>query len=281
MSDKKEETKTLIEQFIVPFFHLKKRFPLMPASDLISAEANMLGLTKAELELSRQNLRNSAKQAALELLKEDEMTDLIDKLPFDGSETIAAIGDSYTEDSQGWFSILQEVLELSIDGADFNFINAGISGNTTTDTLRRLDRDVIVHEPDWVFVNVGTFDAQRLNIAPNRTLIPLSETWENLNTIQDALQEFVSNPLVWITPSKVVQELVSTHPLHEFTIEAKDLEQVIEVVSGKNGIIIDPQGNRMGAKVEAWNFLSDGINHSLIGHINTVRELLKGLVRDK
>jgi hypothetical protein len=69
--------------------------------------------------------------------------------------------------------------------------------------------------------------------------------------------------------------------LHEFSIEPKDLDQVIEVVSGKNGIVIDPQGNRMGKEKEAWNFLSDGLNHSLIGHINTAREILKGLVRDK
>jgi hypothetical protein len=281
MSNSKDETRTIVEQFIVPFFHLKKRFPLMPAEDFVSAEANMLGLKKEELNASRKNLEDHVKQAALELLKEDEITDLIDKLPFDGSETIIGLGDSYTEDAQGWFAIIQEVLELSVEGADFTFINAGISANTTTDVLRRLDRDVVLHEPDWVLINVGTYDAQRLNIAPNRTLIPLSETWENLNTIQDVLQEFVSNPLIWITPSKIVQELISTHPLHEFSIEPKDLDQVIEVVSGKNGIVIDPQGNRMGKEKEAWNFLSDGLNHSLIGHINTAREILKGLVRDK
>ncbi|MCR9132678.1 MAG: SGNH/GDSL hydrolase family protein [bacterium] len=281
MSNSKDETRTIVEQFIVPFFHLKKRFPLMPAEDFVSAEANMLGLKKEELNASRKNLEDHVKQAALELLKEDEITDLIDKLPFDGSETIIGLGDSYTEDAQGWFAIIQEVLELSVEGADFTFINAGISANTTTDVLRRLDRDVVLHEPDWVLINVGTYDAQRLNIAPNRTLIPLSETWENLNTIQDVLQEFVSNPLIWITPSKIVQELISTHPLHEFSIEPKDLDQVIEVVSGKNGIVIDPQGNRMGKETEAWNFLSDGLNHSLIGHINTAREILKGLVRDK
>ncbi len=279
MSNRKEETRALVEQFILPFFHLQKRFPLLPATDFSAAEANVLGLNTEELELGRQNLKNNAKQAALEFLKEDEITDLIDKLPFDGTETIVALGDSYTEDAQGWFSILKEVLELSVEGADFNFINAGISGSTTTDALRRLDRDVILHEPDWVLVNIGTNDAQRLNIAPNRTLIPLSETWENLNTIQDSLHEYVSNPLVWIAPSKVVHELIETHPLHGFTIDAKDLDQVIEVVSGKNGIVIDPQGKRMGDKTEAWNFLTDGLNHSLTGHINTVREVLKGLVR--
>lgn len=38
-------------------------------------------------------------------------------------------------------------------------INAGIGGNTVVNLLRRLDDDVIAHEPDGVFVMVGGNDA--------------------------------------------------------------------------------------------------------------------------
>ena len=199
----KEEEKSVVEQFLVPFFHLNKRLPLFPGKNDEKAEATLFGLTEEELTLNRKNLDENARQGALELLKEEEIIDLVDKLPFDGSETIVAFGDSSTEDDQGWFNIIKHVLEISVEDADFTFINAGVSGDTTSDALRRIDRDVLLHEPDWVMVSLGTFDAQRLNILPSRTLIPLSETWENLNAIQEILEEHVENSTLWITPSRL------------------------------------------------------------------------------
>ena len=274
----KEDEKNVVEQFLVPFFHLNKRLSLFPGKNNLQAEALTLGLTDEELALNRKNLEENARQAALELLKEEEVIDLVDQLPFDGSETIVAFGDSSTEDDQGWFTILQSILEISVEDADFTFINSGISGNTTSDALRRIDRDVLLHEPDWVFVSLGTFDAQRLNVLPDRTLLPLSETWENLAAIQDILAEHVENATIWLTPSPVISELMEAHPLHEFTIQPQDLSQITELVSGKTGGIVDPKGQRMGDDApKAWNYLADGLNPSLSGHINTVREILRTL----
>lgn len=278
----KQEEKNVVEQFLVPFFHLSKRLPLFPGKNSPEAEATILGLTQGELELNRQNLEMNARQAALELLKEEEVIELVNKLPFDGSETIVAFGDSFTEDDQSWFNIFCKLLEIAVEDADFKFINSGIAGNTTTDALRRIDRDVLLHEPDWVFIALGTFDAQRLNILPSRTLIPLSETWENLNSIQQILEEHVQNPLVWIPPAPVITQLMEDFPLHEFVIHAEDLNQITELVIGKTGGIVDPKGERMGeGEPKAWNYLTDGLHPSLSGHINTVREVLKTLVEVK
>ena len=264
---------------MIPFFHVEKRHPLFPGKNNTEAEAKLLGITREELETFRRNYDENAKQAALELLKEDEIIDIIDNLPFDGEETIVALGDSSTEDAQGWFSMLRHLLEISFENADFTFINSGVAYNTTTDALKRLDRDVLLHEPDWVFVSLGTFDIQRLNIAQQRTLIPLSETWENLNTIHEILEEQIENPTVWITPTPVISELLSENPIYGFTIEPEDLEQVRQLVSGKTGGIVDPKGIRMGEdEPKAWNYLTDGLHPSLSGHINTVREVLKTLV---
>ena len=276
MSSQKEE-KTIIEQFILPFFHLPKRFPLMPGKNDKNLEALMLGLNEESLELGRNKAFNNAKQAALELLKEDEITDLIHNLPFDGTETIVGFGDSITEDDQGWFQIFKEILEITVDNAQFNFINAGISGNTTSDALRRLDRDVLLHDPDWIIVNLGIFDLQRLNITQHRTLLPLSETWENLNSIQEVLSENISNQIIWITPTPIINNLIEAHPFYEFTIQNIEVKQLIDIVSGKKGLVVDPHSKRMGVNPDAWNFLSDGLNHSIAGHINTTRQLLKGL----
>ncbi len=273
-----EEEKGILEQFIIPFYHIEKNHALFPGKNSLEAEATLLGISQEELQNYRKNFEENTKQAALELLKEQEIIDIIDKLPFDGEETIVAFGDSITEDDQSWFNIFKHVLEISFDKPEFKFINSGVAYNTTSEALKRLDRDVLIYEPDWVFVALGTFDVQRLNIASNRTLLPLSDTWENLNTIHEVLEDNVENPSVWITPASVIPEMLESNPLYEFSIDVQDLEQVRQLVAGKTGGIVDPKGLRMGDdEPKAWNFLSDGLHHSLSGHINTVREVLRTL----
>lgn len=280
MSKKKanEEEKGVLEQFMIPFYHAAKRVPLFPGKNNLKSEAGLFGLEEDELKTYRENFDENARQAALEILKEDDIVDCLDDIPFDGEETIVAFGDSITEDAQGWFTILQHVLNISVEKANFNFINAGVSYNTTAEALRRLDRDVVLHEPDWVIIGLGTFDAQRLNIAPSRTLLPLSETWENIETIQAVLEERVKNPLIWLTPAPVIQDMLEENLLYDFTIEPKDLGQVQELVAGKQGAIVDGRAERMGAdEPQAWNYLPDGLHHSLSGHMETVKAIIKKL----
>ncbi|MFY0683640.1 MAG: SGNH/GDSL hydrolase family protein [Balneola sp.] len=278
MGKTSEEIKGILEQFTIPFFHLEKRFPLLPGKNDKGAEASLLGISEDELKVFRENIYQNAKQAALELLKDDDVIDCMDSLPLDGTETIAVLGDSITEDGQGWFEILKQVLELSVEKADFTFVNAGIGENTTSEALRRLDRDVLVHEPDWVFVALGTYDAQRLNIVPERTIVPLSETWENLESVQNILGEYVKNPVIWITPVPVITELLVENPLYEYSIFEEDLQQVRQLVAGKDGVIVDSLGSRMGKEgPEAWNYIADGLHHSLSGHMSTVKLVLKKL----
>ena len=63
------------------------------------------------------------------------------------NKKILLIGDSITEgfDTE---SLLPE----------FKIINKGISGNNSTDLLKRVRRDVISHNPDYIFVLIGTND---------------------------------------------------------------------------------------------------------------------------
>lgn len=277
-----EEEKSVLEQFMLPYHHIVKRIPLFPGKNNTASEAGLFGITEEELVKYRENFEENAKEAALEILKDDDIVDCLDKIPMDGEETIVAFGDSNTEDAQGWFTILKHVLEISTEKANFNFINAGVSYNTTAEALRRIDRDVVLQEPDWVFIALGTFDAQRLNIAPDRTLLPLSETWENIETIQSILESRVENPLVWITPAPVINDLLEENLLYDFTIEEKDLSQVQELVAGKSGAIIDSRGKRMGENgPQAWNYLPDGLHHSLSGHTETVKAVIKKLAEPK
>lgn len=273
--------KEALEKYLLQFLNLEKRFPLLPGIHNEDAMASLIGIEEEELNKLRTLYYDNAREAALELLKEDEIAEWMNGLPFDSDDTIIAVGDSMTDDLQGWFSIFSHMLEVSSDDADFTLINSGISYNTTSEALRRLYRDVLVHDPDWVIVALGTFDAIRLDISPGRTLLPLSETWENLNTIGSAIQQVTDNPVIWISPPPVIPGLLDEMDLFDFELSEKDLFSIREIITGREGYIIDPAGRRMGSPPEAWYYLSDGVNPSLSGHTNTVRELIKSLATGK
>ncbi len=272
-----DKEKEALEKYLLQFLNIEKHFPLLPGIENDEAIAALMGIEPEELTKLRDHFSDSAKDAALELLKEDDITDWLDELPFKKDDTIVAIGDSSTDDLQGWFEILKNILTIYVEGADFKFINAGIANNTTSEALRRMHRDVLSHEPDWVIVSLGTFDTIRPRFMPKRTLLPLSETWENLATIGDAIKTVTDNPPIWISPQPVIPGLLDEMELFDFEINEKDLSQIRQILLGKVGYIVDPLGKRMGNPPEAWYYLSDGINPSLSGHVNTVRELIKTL----
>ena len=270
----KREDKEELLDYLVQFLNIEKQFPLLPGVSDKSAVADFIGIDEVELSNIRANFDQNAKQAAVELLKEDRVQKQIEKLPFKKNDKIAIIGDSLTDDLQGWHQILKHVLELSVKAANFSWYDASLGSETTANILMRLDRDVLVNKPDWVIIAVGSDDAKRPHLASTRTLVSLAEFWENINTIEAAIQQVVKNPIIWVAPPPAMTEMMQQHPLFNGVVFEDDLKQYREVVAGKQGYIIDPMGNRMGNPPEAWNFLVDGYHPSLAGHLSTVRALI-------
>ncbi|WP_138429038.1 SGNH/GDSL hydrolase family protein [Fodinibius saliphilus] len=291
-----EEEKEVLEKYLLQFLNLEKRFPLLPGIENEEAIAGLMGLETEELRKLRDRFAANAKQAAVELLEDPEVADWIEELPFEEGDTIVALGDSITDDLQGWFNIFEHVLKIGLEGPDFTFINSGVSYNTSSDALKRLNRDVLDHEPDWVIVALGTFDAQRLHVAPDRPLVSLADYWENLNTIESTVSEITDNPLIWVTPPPVITEMLQQIRLFHFDLFEDDLNSIREILTGKKGYIVDPLGERMHDEDEQqqeeedqdeesgpapWNYLSDGLHPSLSGHTNTVKELIRFLALSK
>ncbi|HEX6981247.1 MAG TPA: GDSL-type esterase/lipase family protein [Balneolaceae bacterium] len=287
-----EEEKEVLEKYLLQFLNLEKRFPLLPGINNKEALAGLMGLEVDEFKKLRNRFETNAKEAAVELLEDGEIADWIEELPFEKGDTIVALGDSITDDLQGWFNIFKNVLEIGLEDADFTFINSGVSYDTSTDALKRLNRDVLDHDPDWVIVALGTFDAQRLHVAPDRPLVSLADYWENLNTIESAVAEVTDNPLIWVTPPPVITEMLQQIRLFNFDLFEKDLSSLREILTGKKGYIVDPLGERMNDEEDeteneeisgpaAWNYLSDGLHPSLSGHTNTVKELIRFLALAK
>ena len=90
--------------------------------------------------------------------------------------TVVAFGDSIVEGYQqpeGWPEMLGR--DLAGRYGSVRVLNAGISGNTAGDGLKRLQRDVLVHQPDLVLIAFGLNDM--------KNGIPLSRFEEDLSAI--------------------------------------------------------------------------------------------------
>ena len=54
--------------------------------------------------------------------------------------------------------MIAALIAASYPTRNIRVVNAGIGGNKIHDLLGRLDRDVLVHKPDWVTVSIGIND---------------------------------------------------------------------------------------------------------------------------
>lgn len=271
--------KDAVRRFLVPYLNLEKRFPLLPGAQTVEGVASFIGLSVQELVEARAVYDQQAEIAAQEVLKDEDVLTSIEKLPFKKGQKIVALGDSLTDDLQGWFEILRHLVDIARPDLELEWLNYGVYEDTSFDTLRRLNRHILHEKPDWVFVSLGAFDAMRLHAAPYRTVVSLAEFWENINSIENAVSHITKNPVVWITPPPVITELMEKAAIFEGIVSEEDLAQYRDVLSGKGGIIVDPNGKRMGNPPEAWNYLPDGFHPSLPGSSITVKHIIANLVK--
>ena len=102
--------------------------------------------------------------------------------PLVAKEVIVAIGDSITQADThwmvqghkntiqgGWVTRLECILNEDFPD-EYEVINKGINGDTALGVLSRLDKDVILLEPDIVIIGIGTNDIfGNLSAVPNST----------------------------------------------------------------------------------------------------------------
>ena len=85
---------------------------------------------------------------------------------------IVCLGDSvtgiyyHTGGRRAYPKMIALALKTAYPQAEVTVINAGISGNTTVDTLNRLQKDVLDHKPDLVTVKFGLNDMVRVLAMP-------------------------------------------------------------------------------------------------------------------
>ncbi|MDB6093796.1 MAG: hypothetical protein JWM32_1358 [Verrucomicrobia bacterium] len=186
---------------------------------------------------------------------------------------IVAFGDSitgvyyHTGGRRAWCDLVGVALHRVYPSANIEMINAGISGNTTTDALKRIDADVLAHHPQLVIVMFGMNDVARSTAEDFRS---------NLKQIVERIRANGGEVLLmtpnWISPGD------ANRPV----IKVADFAQIMrEIGREMNAPVAD--ASRAFQAVEltdhrAWlGLMSDTIHPNLRGHRLFAEEAVRTL----
>jgi lysophospholipase L1-like esterase len=220
----------------------------------------------------REGFRRRAEVAAEELMRDAALLEAVRRMPVPDGGTVVAIGDSITDDYLSWAEILRHCIRLTRPGV--RVVNAGISGDTTAGTLRRL-YGIVELAPDLVVTLLGTNDCQRhgpeleLLVAPN-------ESARNLSAIARWLRSAGAR-CVWITPPPVLEDaLVRAVGERPFRVRDADVSAVARIVRELDGPVVDLRA-RLGEPPPAELFMDDGVHPSPAGQTAIAAALLRRL----
>lgn len=161
----------------------------------------------------------------------------VNKRPVSPGQVIVALGDSLTagygvELDKSYPALLQKKLEAK--GYPFRLVNAGVSGETSSGTLSRLDW-ILSQQPDIVILEIGANDGLRG--------IDTALVERNIDTILQRLQE--NNVITVLAGMKMVRNLGEEYTREFDSIYPRLAEkhQVIFMPFFLEGVASDPSLN--------------------------------------
>ena len=196
--------------------------PLPGAAALADAQhADLYGTSPERYRAVAGRLRDEACAAARELAAGDTLRGRVDAIRRAAGQRIVAFGDSHTDDLASWAEILRHLLATDV-------VNAGVSGDTTTAALARLDR---LPAAGLAVVLIGTNDARRHGPgAP--MLVSHAETARNLRLIDAALRKRCAR-VIWITPPPVDEHRIA----HDAQLAADHVTWRADDVAAKAALV--------------------------------------------
>ncbi len=145
--------------------------------------------------------------------------------------TIVGFGDSLTygygvKSSICFINRLDKYMPEYFPFISWNIINSGINGDTTKSALKRVEKDVLRHNPNIVLILFGTNDSSNYNgqkITPNMYKDNLSEIIKKIKSHNNrtGLNFCIPIPII-ITPPPVYDKIASDFTTNEKIIKYKD-----------------------------------------------------------
>ncbi len=166
-------------------------------ADLPLAEA--LGLDAKELRDVRDRLRRQLEKDAASIASSILLTKAVSAWGITDTSRILVLGDSLSADLLSWANLLGAALEQTTPG--IGFVNAAVSGRTTTETLAVTAALLKAHDPTHVFLLLGTNDIRRQGEHVGIPMVSLNETKRNFEALQQMVATESQARLISLTPA--------------------------------------------------------------------------------
>ena len=204
--------------------------------------------------------------------------------PLIAKEVIVAIGDSITQADThwtvnghrntiqgGWVTRLGNLLEKDFPG-EYEVINKGINGDTAPGVLQRLDRDVILLQPDIVIIAIGTNDIfARLSADPSSTPDAYQST---ISRIFNKLQRNLPNTPVFAMGMTTSLRKYAHIRFGNFLLQQDDMQAVFndynnilrKLTKDYKYFYVDLTSQWPEDIEVSWKFCADGIHPNDAGY---------------
>lgn len=272
-------------EYVVQFQHPEKMLAGLPTRPEITAAmiAPFFGLNANVYEEIRAGFAVRAREAARELLENFDFRERVDRLPFEAGTTVVGLGDNITDDLQSWFEILRNLVEERRPQDGIRFVNAGISGDTTSQIISRFLGDVVQQGPVWIISMMGTNDVRRHGEDPTKIHVSPDETEANLHMIRNFAEEQTRANRIWMTPTPVMEDRIADSPFfatQQLMWRNEDLEEIADIVRGNDDPVVDLQ-DVIRDPVDPELLLPDGLNPSLEGQRTIAAALVERLAEGR
>jgi len=236
-------------------------------------DAAALGLGERAYRGFLASFASHIERAASELLDDRDFASDLRSLPFSRGDRVLALGDSITDDSCSWAEMLAAALRRS--GRDVEVINHGISGDTTTGAIKRIDL-VAAQRPDWVVLMLGTNDARRHGAMGQVRMVSLDESVRNIAALRELIGTDVGARSTIMTPAPVVQErLLTWEPFvrQQISWRERDVAELAHELVDRIPGVLDLHGAFASGEVRAL-LTADGVHPTVLGQQLIVRRLV-------
>jgi lysophospholipase L1-like esterase len=160
-------------------FNLYKLSGLLIEDDDLQSIARVYGVSLAELAKVDESFQRNIAELAGRLPSAKNA-------PADSPVSILAIGDSITSDRESYVKILNRYWQ---DDPTRRILDSAVSGDTTTDLIKRCYSTVLNRDFNWAVLFIGTNDSLQLDDEMRISVLSLDEYMRNIRFISETLIE--------------------------------------------------------------------------------------------
>jgi lysophospholipase L1-like esterase len=263
--------------YTLQYHHPEKILARLPGMSEETVAA-CYGVDIAVFRALKDEFAHNALHVAEELLREPGFADRVSRLPFAPGNKVVGLGDSLTDDYQGWLEILRHLVAIVRPDDGIALLNFGISGETTAQVVSRFIA-VVREQPQWILCLVGTNDVRRHGATPTKTLISRDETFENFRLLRSYGVNQTSAHWLWMTPPGVIEEKIAAHwylSSVQVMYRNADLLEVGRTIREMPDPVVDLQA-LFGVPGRENLLQEDGLHPSLEGQKSIARAVVEHL----